>query len=327
MQQAARNSRFWWRALEAPTPETGPSTVSVVMPRSTPHADATDLYADPDVLELRLPTRAAGRRKKAGIHVLSTLVVMLCLVGGTAAVYFWDQPVVRQVSREMHQAVRLGAVATGFGIQQVSVIGQQYTRDEDVFDALDLPNIQTFWDLDATAALNRIERIPWVDKARITRIFPSQLQIEITERTPMAIWASGSSSYLVDVTGRTLGRLAADHQWKLPVLAGRGANSQLKPLLTALVRYPALRENLARAERVAKRRWRMVLTNGSTIELGPDREIDGLDSVFSNNLLRRAALADQGFVIDMRTDGRVVVRPRTQKLQSAAMPSVPAGGT
>lgn len=297
------------------------------MPQSDPYGSVSDLYVEPDVLELRVPASGARRRKQTKWRVFSALAFTMLLAGGTAAAFYSEQPLTNQITREMHDVVRHGAVAAGFGIQQVSVTGQRYTRDDDVFDALDLPNIQTFWDLDAAAALRRIERISWVEKARITRIFPSQLQIEISERTPIAIWAKGKTSFLVDVTGRILGRLGDDHQWQLPVLAGRGANSEIRPLLTALVRYPALNHNLARAERVAKRRWRMVLSNGSAIELGPDREIEGLDSVFSNEQLRRAVLSKRSFVIDMRTDGRLVVRPLAQNFQSAAMPSSPPGGT
>ena len=68
-------------------------------------------------------------------------------------------------------------IAVGFGIDQVSLTGQRYTLDSDVFDALDLGNVKTFAALDTAAALKRIERIAWVDTAQITRVFPGMLNV------------------------------------------------------------------------------------------------------------------------------------------------------
>ena len=198
-------------------------------------------------------------------------------------------------------------IAVGFGIDQVSLTGQRYTLDSDVFDALDLGNVTTFAALDTAAALKRIERLAWVDTAQITRVFPGMLNVQIKERTPAAIWTRGDKTYLIDVTGRTLGPVAAQNGWNLPRISGEGANVEAPLLLTAITRHKDIASHFSHAERVAERRWTVVLNNATRIELGADREVEGMDHVASNALLRRA-VAEGNTSIDVRTAGRAILR-------------------
>ena len=81
-------------------------------------------------------------------------VVALILVTGAAAI---------ALPLDRLKAIALGVdfgakaselmIAGGFGIDQVSVTGQHYTADTDIFDALDLPNVRTFAAFDSDAAL------------------------------------------------------------------------------------------------------------------------------------------------------------------------------
>jgi cell division protein FtsQ len=199
-------------------------------------------------------------------------------------------------------------IAAGFGIDQVNVSGQHYTSDSDVFDALDLPNVKTFAAFDSDAALKRIERISWVDTAQITRVYPGTLDIVIRERTPAFMWQRGETNFLVDATGRALGPVARASTWNLPRVVGEGAETEAILMLSALRRYPQIERQYAYGERVAERRWRIVLKNGTALELGADREIEGFEEVAT---AREAASALKGapMVVDVRTPGRIAIRP------------------
>ena len=58
---------------------------------------------------------------------------------------------------------------TGLRIDQVTVSGQRFTPDADVFDALDLLNVRSLLSIDSAAARERIERLPWIATATINR--------------------------------------------------------------------------------------------------------------------------------------------------------------
>jgi len=199
-------------------------------------------------------------------------------------------------------------IAAGFGIDQVNVSGQRFTADSEVFDALDLPNVKTFAAFDSDAALKRIERISWVDTAQITRIYPGTLDVVIRERTPAFMWQRGETNFLVDATGRTLGPAARASTWNLPRVVGEGADGEAILMLSALRQYPQIERQYAYGERVAERRWRIVLKNGTALDLGADREIEGFQEIAS---AREAASALKGtpMVVDVRTPGRIAIRP------------------
>lgn len=103
----------------------------------------------------------------------------------------------------------------GFGIDQVSLYGHRFTSDRDIFQALDLQHARTFAAFDAVAALRRVENLPWVDTAQITRLYPGGLKVEVRERQPAALWDYKGKTYLIDDTGRALGAAAANG-WQLP---------------------------------------------------------------------------------------------------------------
>jgi hypothetical protein len=60
----------------------------------------------------------------------------------------------------------------GYGLTQVSVTGHRYTLDSDIFDAIGLENAHTMLSFDTRAAQDRIERLPWVERASIERVPP-----------------------------------------------------------------------------------------------------------------------------------------------------------
>jgi cell division protein FtsQ len=321
VQQVEMGSRFWWRALDAQTsspvlPRTPPVTHAANRPtsRSNSSAAVAGRTSTPSLgLTLQVPRgdrRRKQHRQKSKFLGGLLMAALLVLVGGSAAVFAVSAPAIalRDVKDKANHLATRGLIAAGFGIDQVSLTGQRYTLDTDVYDALDLANVTTFAGLDTAAALKRIERLAWVDTAQITRVFPGVLNVEIKERSPAAIWSRGDKHYLIDVTGRTLGPVPAHNDWPLPRLAGEGANVDAALLLTAISRHKEIQGQVNYAERIGERRWRVVMKNGSRIELGADREVEGLDQVASNTTLR-GALTDTPEIIDVRTAGRAVMRP------------------
>ena len=81
----------------------------------------------------------------------------------------------------------------------LTVSGQRFTADADIFDALDLPNVRSLLSIDSAAARERIERLPWIATATISRIFPGSLEVHVTERKPAALWIRGQREYLIDL--------------------------------------------------------------------------------------------------------------------------------
>ena len=233
----------------------------------------------------------------------------------------------------VEEAVRLGghgaklerlARVMGFGIDQVTLTGHHFSFDRDVFDALDLANVRTFTALDTAAVKSRIERLPWVDNAELTRVYPGELQIRVTERKPYAIWQRTDRHYLIDKTGRVLAAIGGDSLPDLPRFAGEGAAAEAATLIENLARYPEIAGRLSEAERVSERRWKLKLANATTIELPADGEVGALEELSRDAALVRLVTAGST-TLDFRGPGRVAIRPEAPA--AAAGPAAPNTGS
>lgn len=324
MQQVVAQSRFWWRALDAQSPaeprtDATDTTARFVsgwhFPTRRPMLSASPARSEKSAFRLEIPKgerrprrRSANSRPAARRMAVWGAVLALACAGAASAVMSGslDTDEIRALAAGQAQEALLGL---GFGIDQVGLTGHHFTSDRDVYKALDLEHARTFAAFDAEAALRRIEALSWVDSAQITRLYPGGLRIEIRERRPAALWDYKGRTYLIDETGRALGA-AASNGWHLPRVSGDGANSEAAALLTALGRHPGIAKSVERADRIGARRWSILLKNGSRLELAADREVEGLELVASTPMLKRA-LTGPAHAVDVRTPGRVAVRPLT----------------
>lgn len=200
---------------------------------------------------------------------------------------------------------------TGLRIEQVALSGQRFTSDSDVFSAIDIPSTGSLLTFDASKARQRIEELPWVRSAAISRIYPASLEVRITERRPAAVWFNDGRDYLVDASGRVLSALKAGTNVRLPRLSGAGAPEQAQALLEMIVRFPRVAERFQMAERVGGRRWTLHLKDGVVVHLGADREAVAFAALSSPDELGKF-LSARNVIVDLRVAGRIAVRPAPQ---------------
>lgn len=120
-------------------------------------------------------------------------------------------------------------------------------------------------DLDALQAA--LERIPWVDRARVERQWPSGVRVTITEHVAAARWGETG---LMNTRGELFLREAHHIPPELPQLIGpEGTEEQVARLY--LETYPRLLTvgmRLAKVELDARGAWRLTLANGVGVRLG-----------------------------------------------------------
>jgi cell division protein FtsQ len=225
------------------------------------------------------------------------------------------QPALAELERMLDQA--------GYGLTQIVLTGHRLTPDSDVFDAIDLGSTPTLLSFDSRAAQARVERLSWVERASIERVFPDRLEVHITERVPFAIWRLGSRTYLIDKTGRVLAAVAPNTAPSLPRVAGEGAPAGAAALFALVSGYPALANRLEIAERVGERRWRLLLVGGGTVELPAEGVAEAL-ARFPE--LAHAAARAGANEIDLRVAGRTLVRMWPESRQVVGQLSGARGG-
>lgn len=272
-------------------------------PRTQPlGSDAADLHP-----EYSWPTR---RRRQLGTPAVQRLIIIsvAALIGGGL---FWGLTQGGSQARTMESVgIELDQLASwsGFGIDQVTLKGHRFTSDSDVFEALGLDQARSVVSFDIIAARQSVEELAWVEQASITRVYPDQLLVEISERVPYALWQRGDEYVIVDDEGRVLS--AADPSTApegLLHIAGEGAATEAAALTALLSGHPEIAGSLRLAERVGDRRWRLHLDGGSLIELPATGAAAVLaDLTAWTGLAKLLAAGDA--VIDARSSGRIAVR-------------------
>ena len=215
------------------------------------------------------------------------------------------------------------ARGAGLGIEEVRVSGHRHASDSDILDALDLPNVRSMARFDSEEARRRIERLPWIASAEITRVFPDRLDIRVRERRPFAIWQRGNAEILIDETGRELQRVAPGTIEHLPRVIGEGAVSETGQLLATIARHDALVARFIAAERVGERRWTLHLRDGLTMHLPPDGQALALEQLAQSGRLAWLH-AQRDSILDLRAPGRVTVRRARAGKGAVAGVQIPA---
>lgn len=133
--------------------------------------------------------RAEGRRR---LRVIVALVSLASIVG----------------------IAYLVAASPLLGVETISIRGTNRSMTALVRSAADIPSGDPLLFLDRAAIAHRIERVPGIDRARVSTEFPHTVVVRVTERRPLG-WTRSSGPApgptpisLVDGTGRVVSRAA-----------------------------------------------------------------------------------------------------------------------
>lgn len=166
---------------------------------------------------------------------------------------------------------------------------------------------QSVLSLDPQEVQARVQSLDWVASARVRRLWPSTMVVEVERRQEYAIWQEDGEVSVIDVNGeRLLAERAADHP-DLPLVIGAGAGPAAEPLLVALEDLPQVRERLHSMTRVSDRRWNIELMSGAVVALPERGAADALARL--ERLQTQHALLDRPLsYIDLRVPHRMAVR-------------------
>lgn len=272
-------------------------------------APETAPYLTEDYFEAR-DRRRTGHRKTGLRQKLQrrfAIVGSAALVGVVTFAYLTDGGSRLATPKALHGDIESLAVAAGFGINQVALSGHRYTLEDDIFDALDLPNMRSFLSFEPSVLRERLQRLPWIKTVEARRIYPGQLKIQVTERTPAAVWQRGGQDYLIDDGGRVLSAIEPGVLDYLPRLRGEGAAQHVGQLFALMQRFPDIAAFVTVSERVGERRWTLKLVGGGAVHLPADQEASALEAFLD----RRAALdivQSGNAIVDLRAVGRITIR-------------------
>jgi cell division protein FtsQ len=146
----------------------------------TPAAESASVAIEPRILERREEVARQRVRKRLRVAGIGGAVVVV-MVGAWATLH-------SPVLAARHVTV-IGAIHTGVGPVEAAVglTGQPLV------------------DVNPGLVAARVEALPWVAHATVTKHWPDGISVTVVERVPAAVVDSGHGAVLVDRTGHVLG--------------------------------------------------------------------------------------------------------------------------
>jgi cell division protein FtsQ len=244
--------------------------------------------------KLDLTPRAVVISICAGVAVLA-----LVLATGARA-----ERIGQSVSHGMDQ------ITTGMGLKlrRVHITGASAEATPAIQRALNVEAGQPITALDLDALQASVQAVGWVKEARVVRLLPDTLIVEVKEHDRLAVWQTRGQVFVIDGDGRAIQGADAGRYPGLPLVVGAGADSAAGDILPLLAERPRLMSRIDALVRVDERRWDLRLKDGGIIQLPAVKQEAALIQL--DALDQRERLLELGFArIDLRTEGQVAVRP------------------
>ncbi len=203
------------------------------------------------------------------------------------------------------------AAKLGFGVKSVVVGGVAGERADQVRAAVLPPGKHSLFSAEPEDVKARVEKLEWVEKVSVQRIWPSSLRVDVTRRQAFALWKQGVESKVIAADGAQVTHAKWNDYAGLPIVLGDNAGPQAASILAMVDRQPAVRARFVSATRIGDRRWDIKLKSGAVIALPAENPLAALDSL--GDLQARYGLLDRPLArLDLRQPGRLVVRASAQ---------------
>src|SRR6185437_15650972 len=199
------------------------------------------------------------------------------------------------------------ANSAGFRIKTVVINGRKQLTQDEVLAIGGVNGRSSLLFLDADTVRNQLKANPWIADATVLKFYPSQLQIDIVERSAFALWQLDGHLSVIADDGAVLEPYVTRRFVSLPLVVGKGAETRAKDFLALLAHYPQVRSATKAVIFVGQRRWNLRLNDGLDVKL-PENDVakalaklsqlDQEDRLFSRDIV----------AIDMRLPDRLVVQ-------------------
>jgi cell division protein FtsQ len=203
------------------------------------------------------------------------------------------------------------AANTGFAIGAIEIEGVSGARAEEVRALAAPQRRRSLLAADPYEVKARVESLDWVASARVRRLWPTTLIVEVERRRAYARWQEHGEISVIDYNGERLLAERASERQDLPLVVGPGAGPAAEQLLIALENLPELRARVKALVRVGERRWNLELQSGTIValpETGAPAALAQLEALQASHQLLDRPLA----TLDMRAPGRLAVRVRPE---------------
>ena len=260
--------------------------------------------------------QAAGPARRPSVYRLASRRALkwsaIALTGGgivAAAIWFVQPGTLASVGNDIRAGFMSATASAGMRVQQIEASGTERASARAIRTALGVEIGTPIFEVDLTAARDRVQAIGWVDHATVERRLPSTLHVRIVERMPVAIWQRNQQLVMVDRAGVEIAAESVSRFAHLPVVVGDGALLHMPTLLDAMATDPVLSQRVQSAIWIGGRRWTLHFDNGLEAKL-PESEIGAAWARLVREIGHHHLLDQPIAVVDLRLPDRTILRAR-----------------
>jgi cell division protein FtsQ len=199
------------------------------------------------------------------------------------------------------------ANSAGFRITSVAINGRRQLTQDEVLAIGGVNGRSSLLFLDAASVREKLKADAWISEATVLKLYPGQLRIDITERTPFALWQHDGRLFVISQDGAVLQNYVADRFLKLPLVVGKGAETRARDFLALLAHYPQINAVTKAATLVGGRRWNLRLNDGLDVRL-PENDVGNALATLSKLDKDEHLFSKDIVAIDLRLPDRLVVQ-------------------
>ena len=149
--------------------------------------------------------------------------------------------------------------------EQVVLTGTHYVAPASVLEIFAADRGKSVLRIPLDERRRQLEALPWIEQATVRRALPNRIEVEITERTPVAFVRESSDMALVDVHGVILER-PLEGNFHFPVVTGIGADMALEDREKRMQLYSGFAQQIETAHAGA-------LDQVSEVDLADERDL------------------------------------------------------
>lgn len=236
------------------------------------------------------------------------VVLSICAGVGVLALVLATGARAERIGQSFHHSVDSITTGMGLKLRRVHITGASDEATPAIQRALNVEAGEPITSLDLAALQTSVQAVGWVKEARVVRLLPDTLIVEVKEHDRLAVWQTGGRVFVIDGEGRAIPGADAGRYPNLPLVVGSGADKAAGEILPLLRQRPRLMNRVDALVRVDGRRWDLRLRDGGLIQLPAVKQEAALIQL--DALDQRERLLELGFArIDLRTEGQVAVRP------------------
>ena len=233
--------------------------------------------------------------------------VSIALVVAVAIGLYQVREPIAQLANTLGGVAQGNFAQAGLAIGEISISGQALTGEQQIFDALGIQPHTSTLSFDVEAARQRIAELPAIDTVTVRKTYPGDVEVLISEKTPVARWAVDGVTFLIDGKGEQIGE-TSDAYGNLPLVIGDGAADDALVMIRALGNFPVLEDGLVALSRIADRRWDLIYDTGLRVQLPEQGVAQALGHLVTYQTDYQLLDRDVS-IIDLRVDSVVAVRP------------------